>query len=96
MSEISIEDFSKIKKTSQIIDIREAYEYDMGNIPNSYHIPMNDILHSIDKIDNTKSLIIYCQSGRRAAAVVYMLKRNYGIKNVYNLKGGFSEYKSQI
>jgi len=95
MNNISIENFVKIKDKAQIIDIREAYEYDTGNIKNSIHIPMSEILQSIDKIDNTKELIIYCQTGRRAAAVVYMLTRNYGIKNAYNLKGGFSAYQEK-
>ena len=95
MNNISIKHFVKIKNKAQIIDIREAYEYDTGHIKDSIHIPMNEILQSISKIDNKKELIIYCQTGRRAAAVVYMLKRNYGIKNVYNLNGGFSAYQEK-
>ena len=96
MSEISIADFNKIKARAQIIDVRETYEYETGNIQKSINIPMNDILQSTDKIDKTKTLIIYCQTGRRAAAVVYMLKRKYGFKNAYNLKGGFLEYQDKI
>lgn len=92
MNQISIEKFLKIDKSKlQIIDIREQYEHESGHIE-SINIPMGNILKSIKKIDTKKQVIIYCQTGRRAAAVVYMLRKKHAFKNVFNLTGGYQEY----
>jgi len=92
MKEISIENLLKINtNTIQIIDIRENYEYENGHI-NSINIPMDEILQSTHKIDKNKEVIIYCQTGRRAAAVVYMLHKYHNINNVSNLIGGYTSY----
>ena len=92
MSSISIENFLKIEKSNlQVIDIREKYEYDNGHIE-SLHIPMDEILHSIHRIDTDRKVVIYCQSGRRAAATVYMLKKKHNFDNIFNLAGGYSDY----
>ena len=92
MQEISIKDFLKINKQDlQIIDIRERYEHESGNI-DSINIPMDEILRSTNKIKRNKQVVIYCQTGRRAAAVVYMLKKEFKIDNVFNLLGGYTAY----
>ncbi len=92
MQNISIKDFLKINKNDlQIIDIREQYEYENGHI-NSIHIPMENILQSLEKIDSKKQVIIYCQTGRRAASVAYMLHKKYKFDNIFNLEGGYSAY----
>jgi len=92
MQEISIEDFlKKNKQNLQVIDVREQHEYENGNI-DAINIPMDDILQSTNKIQQNKQVVIYCQSGRRAAAVVYMLKKEFNIDNVFNLSGGYSAY----
>ena len=94
MNEITIKDLLKLKKNKvQIIDIREKYEYENGHIQ-SIHIPMDQILESKEKISQDKKVVIYCQSGRRAAAVVYMLKKKFNFQNIYNLIGGYSAYKN--
>lgn len=92
MKEILITELLKInKKKIQLIDIREPYEYENGNL-DCINIPMSEILAYKHKINQQKKVIIYCQSGRRAAAVVYMLKKKYGFDNILTLKGGYSAY----
>ena len=92
MKEISIHSFLEVNRNDiQIIDIREQYEYENGNI-DALHIPMDQILHSTDKIDHAKQVVIYCQTGRRAAAVIYMLTKQFGFNNIFNLQGGYSAY----
>ena len=92
MKEISIKDFLKIDKTNlQIIDVRERYEYENGHI-NAIHIPMGEILQSTEKIDLKKQVIIYCQTGKRAAAVVYMLHKQHNLDNIFHLVGGYTAY----
>ncbi len=92
MNQISIDKFLAYnKKDIQVIDIREPYEYDNGHL-DAINIPMDEIIHSIDKINLKKEIIIYCQTGKRAAAVVYMLSKFHGIQKIYNLSGGYAAY----
>ena len=96
MSEILISEFLSIsQEEKQVIDVREEYEHAVGSI-DSINIPMDEILQSINKIKKNKKVIIFCQTGRRAAAVVFMLKKEHQLDNVYNLKGGYSEYINLI
>ena len=92
MEEIDIQDFLNLKsKNIQIIDIREEYEFEEGHI-SKLNIPMDQILDSIEKIEREKPVIIYCNSGRRGAAVVHVLRKKYSMENVSNLSGGYQAY----
>jgi len=92
MQEIDIQDFLNLKSTNiQIIDIREEYEFEEGHI-SKLNIPMDQILDSIEKIERKKPVIIYCNSGRRGAAVVHILRKKYSMNNVSNLSGGYQAY----
>ena len=75
----------------QLIDVREPYEHKNGNI-GGINIPMDQIFDSINTISRTKKVVVYCQSGRRASAVVYMLTTKYNMKNIINLNGGYEAY----
>lgn len=73
----------------QLIDVRENYEYEAGNI-NGIHIPMNDIPAQVDNIAKDKQVIIQCRSGKRSANVIQFLETNYQFDNLYNLEGGIT------
>ena len=79
----------------QLIDIREPYELVDGCILGNINIPMGEILEQTNKLDKTKSIIIYCNTGRRSKPVVYMLKKLHNI-STYNLKGGYKNFLKTI
>lgn len=96
MREIDIDNFLKLNRNNiQVIDIREKYEFDDGCI-SKLNIPMDQILDSIHLIDKIKPVVIYCNSGRRGAAVVYILRKKYSMNNVSNLSGGYQSYLEKI
>lgn len=76
-----------------IIDIREDHERAVFQLP-SRHIPMADVMSNIDHIPTDVPVIIHCQSGQRAAAVIYALENKYGYSNLYNLEGGINAWLS--
>ena len=61
---------------------------------NSINIPMGEVLKSIKLINKQKKVIIYCQSGNRSAAVVYMLKKHFQLDNIFSLEGGYTAYQN--
>ncbi len=83
------------KENFQLIDIREPYEYDIANL-NGELLPMGDILSNVEKISKEKTVVIHCRSGKRSAAVIDALEREFGFTNLYNLKGGILAYADEI
>ena len=91
LKEITSEELlSKLSKV-QLIDIREPYEYEEGNIECSINIPMGDFLEKLDQLETNKQIIIYCNTGRRSKPVVYMTHKLHNII-LYNLEGGYKNF----
>ena len=101
MKTINAKEFKNLLKNNnnfQIIDIREPYEYEDGALTNE-NIPLDKMMSSLNKIHRDRPVIIYCQSGKRASAIIYMLEKEYKLKNLHNLEGGYNaimqeEYES--
>jgi len=92
MNDIKILDFLNLnKKEVQVIDVREEYEFEDGHIQ-SINIPMDQIFDSLNKIEKNRKVIVYCNSGRRGAAVVHVLRKKFQFDNIYNLEGGYQKY----
>ncbi|MEN9972022.1 MAG: hypothetical protein RIS20_369 [Bacteroidota bacterium] len=70
-----------------VIDIREDYEYEHCNAGFT-HIPMGEISLRYSEINPTKEVVIMCQSGRRAEAVVNLLETEFHFPNVFVMEGG--------
>ena len=77
----------------QIIDVREQFEFDAGNI-GGIHIPLNELENRIHEIPKEKSLLIVCKSGGRSRKAAIKLKAlGYSVSN---LNGGLSKWKSKV
>ena len=79
------------KKDFQIIDVREDYEFDDGNI-GGLNIPLGEILSNLSKIPGNKPVVLCCKTGKRSAAMTLTLERKHGMKNLLTLKGGLESY----
>ncbi len=77
-------------KNILLVDVRSHLERNLGHIPNSIHIPMEDF-SALDvnqaNFQNKDAIILYCKSGLRSAHVAQLLQEK-GLSNVYNLAGG--------
>jgi len=90
IKEITVEELKeKIDNNEdfQLVDVRETFEYETSNI-NGENIPLGGILIEADKISRDKPVIMQCRSGKRSAAAVMQLEQQFGLTNLYNLKGG--------
>ncbi len=79
-----------------ILDVRRQDEYDAGHIRGSTRIPVQDIPQqelnkSISEIPRDKKILVYCRTGQRSTMASEILV-NSGFKEVYNMKGGISEW----
>ena len=74
-----------------VIDVRTQEEFRYGAFPGAINIPLDELEHRADKLENSKErpIILYCASGARSAYAVQILKA-HGFKNLEN-GGGLSK-----
>ena len=60
---------------AHVLDVRSAAEFEAGHVPGALHVPHTRIGVNADTLPTDKPLLVYCQSGARAAAAVAMLER---------------------
>ncbi len=78
-------------KKSILLDIRTDLETKLGKLPNSLHIPLDDLRNRISEIPMGKELIVYCQAGQRGYyAARILMQRGFKVRN---LSGGYKAYK---
>lgn len=80
----------------QIIDVREANEVAIGRIPNSIHIPLAQILHRMNEIDQDRDTVIHCKMGGRSARAIDALQRSGFKGNLMNLRGGILAWSDDV
>tara|TARA_S200000501_G_scaffold378546_1_gene441765 strand:- start:2509 stop:2817 length:309 start_codon:yes stop_codon:yes gene_type:complete len=90
----------KVNQTinSKIIDVRTPQEFEEFRIPDSENIDFYDPQNFIKKItllDKDASYFLYCKSGVRSHNSCIIMQ-DMGFENVYNLKGGISEWNGKV
>jgi adenylyltransferase/sulfurtransferase len=56
---------------------------------------MGDVMDNLDKISQSKQVIVHCRSGARSGAICNALE-SQNFTNVYNLKGGILAWANEI
>ena len=88
-------EFKDIDPSIIILDVREPIEREMGFIPNSINISVDQIRARIVELDKSKTYVVYCAVGIRGHAASRILMQN-GFENVYNMIGGFNTYATVL
>lgn len=89
---ITVLDLKRLIPRIKIIDIRDNYQYNLGNIPTAKNIPMNFLLTNPEiYLNNEEYYYIYCEQGISSIKTCNKL-RNLGYK-VINIEGGYKKYK---
>lgn len=68
------------KENVVLLDVRTLDEYQRGHIPQSVHVPIDQLASMIDKIVPNKSqkIYAYCLSGSRSSvAVDWLIQQGY-------------------
>lgn len=84
-------EFKEFLATNDVIlvDVRTPKEFSSGHIENAININFlsSEFDKKIQKLDTTKTLVIYCRSGNRSGKSTSKLVKA-GFKEIYDLKGG--------
>ena len=76
-----------------MLDVRTPEEFSEGNISGAINMNFNapEFETSLDSLDKTKPVYVYCQAGGRSGKAKDLLLEK-GFKEVYNLIGGFGSW----
>ena len=81
--------------TPQVLDVREAWELGISQLPGVRHIPMNDVPDHLGELDPGQPLVVLCRSGGRSLRVAQYLEQR-GFAHVSNLTGGILAWGERI
>jgi rhodanese-related sulfurtransferase len=80
-----------------ILDVREPAEYSAGHLPNAVNIPRGVLEFKINNHANFQNkqadIVVYCQSGGRAALATEALQK-LGYQKVVSMAGGFAAWQA--
>jgi hydroxyacylglutathione hydrolase len=73
-----------------VLDVRGASEFEAEHVPDALHVPYTRVGMKVETLPTDKPLLVYCNSGARAAAAVAMLER-LGV-NAIDVNDNFANY----
>ena len=78
-------------KNKQFIDVRTPAEYKARHIKEFKNIPLNTLNNRIKELDQSKEIVVICQSGMRSSQAAKQLKKA-GFSNILNVSGGMNAW----
>jgi rhodanese-related sulfurtransferase len=74
----------------QLIDVREAYEWDAGRIAGARHIELQDVAAEAGSLDQERPVVFYCRVGGRSTMAASAF-RGAGFA-AYSMDGGIEAW----
>jgi adenylyltransferase/sulfurtransferase len=74
-----------------ILDVREPYEWEVGHLEGSIHIPLAQVPQRVGEIPRDGEIVVICRSGGRSARAQQFLQQ-LGYERVRNLAGGLKAW----
>tara|TARA_Y100001934_G_C12377873_1_gene790322 strand:+ start:198 stop:605 length:408 start_codon:yes stop_codon:yes gene_type:complete len=83
-------------KDAVVLDVREESEYKSGHIPNSLHLPADEIKDRMGELEKFKDrpIVVIYKSGVRSGAASTILHKN-GFSLIHILAGGIDTWKNE-
>ncbi|MBE6009023.1 MAG: hypothetical protein E7235_07485 [Lachnospiraceae bacterium] len=79
----------------QIIDTRRQDEFDLGTIPGSVLIPVDEIREKIDMVDKERIPVVFCRGAVRSYIAARVLLQN-GWDEVLSMAGGYLTWEAGV
>ena len=89
LKQIHVKDVRGIVESgAYIIDVREAWEYELSHIKGAHNIPLTELRDRLDEIPRDIPVYLHCRTSQRSYYAYCALKAR-GFDNVVNLSGSF-------
>jgi adenylyltransferase/sulfurtransferase len=99
LEEITATELNELIKNNsevQVIDVREAHEFEIARIPKTKLIPLGEIVKRAGEIDSSRTAILHCKGGVRSAKAIENLKNAGFTGRLINLKGGIAAWSDEV
>ena len=77
-----------------VIDVRSNKDFEKGHIEGAINIPLGNLIGKAGQFSKGESIVVHCNKGVTGNAAQNVLI-NLGFSDVYNLSGGYKEYKAE-
>lgn len=78
-----------------LLDVREAWEYELCHLPDTLLIPMHLVPTRCDELPADRDIVVICHHGGRSMQVAMFLERR-GYAAVHNLAGGVDAWANEV
>lgn len=78
-----------------VVDVRSAKDYSNGHIDGALNIPHEELRDRLSELKRDDRIVVHCNKGTTGNAAQNLLL-NMGFKDVYNISGGYSQYKTEL
>ena len=80
---------SLLEQGAVLVDVRTLSEYEPDHVPNSLHIPVDELPKRYNEIGQTHRIIFICQAGGRAYSAAEFMN-SIGATDIFVVEGGMS------
>lgn len=92
---ITVDELPQKRLQAVLLDIRNDDEVAMGIIPDSIHIPLDQLENrALEELNPEIPVIVYCARGSRSLEGILTLKQ-LGFTKVYSLEGGITAWNEK-
>jgi len=74
-----------------LVDVRTFSEYEPDHVPNSLHIPVDELPQRYEEIGQNTRIIFICQAGGRAYSAAEFMT-SIGASDIFVVNGGMSSW----
>jgi adenylyltransferase/sulfurtransferase len=95
---ITVEEFDRRRRsgeTLELIDVREAHEFDIVHIPGARLVPLSELPARLHELDSAKTYYLHCHRGVRSVQA-YDLLRQAGFGRLHILAGGIDAWAERV
>ncbi|MCG6887251.1 MAG: sulfurtransferase [Proteobacteria bacterium] len=78
-----------------LLDVREAWEFDICHLPGSVLMPMSQVPSRVEELDRSRPTVVICHHGIRSRHIALYLD-HLAFNTVINLAGGVERWASEL
>jgi rhodanese-related sulfurtransferase len=72
---------------TEVLDVREGWEYRQGRVPGVMHIPLGELVARVDEVPRDRRVVVICGHGSRSLSAAEFLLQQ-GFEGVASVAGG--------